>query len=166
MTQNFTQAAADAGESDLDCVLTPPMRARLADRAATWRTDGGATAPRKLARRARLPGHHRALTLRSVCAVVRAIANEMLFITGHQAQGRNRRFAVSHVRQIAIYVCHVVLQLKMSEIAIAFGVDRTTVGHACARVEDRRDDGGYDALVGAIERVISHVFGHAGAAHA
>ena len=51
----------------------------------------------------------------------------------------------------------------MTEIAFAFGKDRTTVGHACARVEDRRDDSGYDLLVSAVERVVDGVFGRSDA---
>jgi len=173
MTQTFS--APDAmddradPDADLDCVLPASMRARLAERAAPWRQARPDITPTTPSgeRRARLPGRRRALALRSVCAVVRAIATEMLFLTGQpHPSGRNRRFAVSHIRQIAIYVCHVVLQLKMAEIARAYGIDRTTVGHACARVEDRRDDRAYDALVGAIERVIGHVFARIGAAHA
>ena len=35
----------------------------------------------------------------------------------------------------------------MSEIGAAFGRDRTTVGHACNVVEDRRDDAAFEAWV-------------------
>jgi hypothetical protein len=36
-----------------------------------------------------------------------------------------------------MYVCH--MRSPPGEIAEAFGVDRTTVSHACHVVEDRRD---------------------------
>ena len=55
-----------------------------------------------------------------------------------------------------------VLRLSLSDIGAAFGRDRTTVGHACNVVEDRRDDAAFDAFVSAIERVVLSVFGPAG----
>jgi hypothetical protein len=69
----------------------------------------------------------------------------------------NRRSQI-HRRQIAIYVCHVVLQFPLSLIAKACGRERTTVGHACRVVEDRRDDGAFDAFVGNVERIVSAVY--------
>lgn len=112
-----------------------------------------------LVRKVALPGRRRALGLRSVCGAVRMVADEMLTLTGPRVVAeRDRRFAASHVQQIAMYVCHVALQLTMADVAQGFGRDRTTVGHACARVEDRRDDRAFDDLVGAVERVIDTVF--------
>ena len=61
-----------------------------------------------------------------------------------------------------MYVCHVGLQLTMTDIARGFGRDRTTVGYACARVEDRRDDRAFDSLVSAVERVVATLFGPEG----
>jgi hypothetical protein len=114
---------------------------------------------RSLVRKVSLPGHRRALDLRSACNAVRMVAGEMLALTGPKpAFERDRRFAVAHVQQIAMYVCHVALQLTMTDVARGFGRDRTTVGHACARVEDRRDDRAFDDLVGAVERVVNAVF--------
>lgn len=113
----------------------------------------------KLIRKVSLPGHRRSLGLRSACNAVRMVAGEMLSLTGSKAGfERDRRFAVLHVQQIAMYVCHVALRLTMTDIARGFGRDRTTVGYACARVEDRRDDRAFDDLVGAVERVVDAVF--------
>jgi hypothetical protein len=112
-----------------------------------------------LVRKVTLPGRRRSLGLRSACNAVRMVAGEMLALTGPKAVAeRDRRFAVAHVQQIAMYVCHVALQLTMTDIARGFGRDRTTVGYACARVEDRRDDHAFDDLVGAVERVVNAVF--------
>ncbi|MCB1444671.1 MAG: hypothetical protein KDJ87_02420 [Rhizobiaceae bacterium] len=87
------------------------------------------------------------------------VAGEMMALTGPRtAAGRDRRFAVMHVQQIAMYVCHVALRLSMTDVASGFGRDRTTVGYACARVEDRRDDRAFDDLVGAVERVVHAIF--------
>ncbi|MGV3553167.1 helix-turn-helix domain-containing protein [Rhizobium sp.] len=113
----------------------------------------------RLVRKVALPGRRRSLGLRSVCGTVRMVTGEILSLTGPRPVAeRDRRFAVAHVQQIAMYVCHVALQLTMTDVAQGFGRDRTTVGYACAKVEDRRDDRAFDDLVGAVERVVDAVF--------
>lgn len=68
---------------------------------------------------------------------------------------------VSRVRQIAMYVAHVVLGLSMGEVGRGFGRDRTTVMHACHTIEDLRDDEDADAIVVRMERVVAAAFrGH------
>lgn len=92
---------------------------------------------------------------RALCRVVRNITAELFLLTGERILiRRERRRTACHIRQIAMYVCHVSLSLPMSEIGIAFGRDRTTVSHACARVEDRRDDRAFDEFVGTVERIV------------
>jgi chromosomal replication initiation ATPase DnaA len=49
--------------------------------------------------------------------------------------------------------------MPQHDIGVAFGRDRTTVGHACHVVEDRRDDPVFDDFVSAAERMIAVVFG-------
>ena len=66
--------------------------------------------------------------------------------------------AVSRVRQIAMYVAHVMLQLTQTEVGRGFGRDRTTVIHACHVVEDLRDEPEFDRLVTVIERVAHAAF--------
>jgi hypothetical protein len=165
---NLTPSPPSADTSDID-FIPETARKRLAERARSWH---GALSPElptrtarsgKVYRKARMPGRRRALAIRPVCGAVRLIAGEIIFLIGGRTpDGRNRRFAISHIQQIAMYVCHVVLQLTMTDIAAAFGMDRTTVGHACARVEDRRDDKAYDTLVASIERMVDCIFGRAG----
>jgi hypothetical protein len=112
-----------------------------------------------LVRKVALPGRRRSVGLRSVCGVVRMVAGEMLSLTSPRSVAeRDLRFAAAHVQQIAMYVCHVALRLTMTDVASGFGRDRTTVGYACAKVEDRRDDRAFDDLVGAVERVVDTVF--------
>ena len=99
------------------------------------------------------------LPLRTVCRVVSQITAEMLSLLGDRViVRRDRRRPSCHVRQIAMYVCHVALQMTLSEIGTAFGRDRTTVGHSCHVVEDRRDDAAFDEFVSAIERMATAVF--------
>ncbi|MDQ2633068.1 MAG: chromosomal replication initiator DnaA [Pseudomonadota bacterium] len=66
---------------------------------------------------------------------------------------------VSRVRQVAMYVAHVVLKLNMADIGRAFGRDRTTVLYACHLVEDLRDDSDFDRIITMTERVALAAFG-------
>jgi chromosomal replication initiation ATPase DnaA len=61
------------------------------------------------------------------------------------------RAATARARQLAMYLSHVVYGHTMVEVGEAFGRDRTTVSHACALIEDMRDDDGFDAEVSALE---------------
>lgn len=65
---------------------------------------------------------------------------------------------IARVRQIAMYVCHVVLRLSMTDIGKAFGRDRTTVIHACHLIEDLRDDEDFDHIISTTERVAIAAF--------
>ncbi|MGF9692940.1 MULTISPECIES: helix-turn-helix domain-containing protein [unclassified Rhizobium] len=94
-----------------------------------------------------------------ICRIVRYMVAEMIHLSGDRVRLRqDRRRMLCHVRQIAMYVCHVVLSIPLSEIGPAFGRDRTTVGHACHVVEDRRDDRVYDDFISSVERIVSAVF--------
>ncbi|WP_160005404.1 helix-turn-helix domain-containing protein [Rhizobium sp. 18055] len=105
--------------------------------------------------------------VRSVCRICTEVTTEMVMIAGHRVQmRRDRRRTLCHVRQIAMYVCHVALQIPILEIGVAFGRDRTTVSHACHVVEDRRDDPAYDEFVAAVERTVNSIFrSNGGAGH-
>lgn len=65
---------------------------------------------------------------------------------------------INRVRQVAMYVAHVVLRLTMIEVGQGFGRDRTTVLHACRIVEDMRDDKDFDEVVSVVERVAGAAF--------
>lgn len=66
---------------------------------------------------------------------------------------------VSRVRQVAMYVAHVVLGLNMADIGKAFGRDRTTVAYSCHLIEDLRDDEDFDRVITMTERVALAAFG-------
>ena len=68
--------------------------------------------------------------------------------------GIGRCAEVSMARQIAMYLMHVELGRKYAEVGRMFGRDRTTVSHACAVIEDLREDAGFDAEVEAMEAAI------------
>ncbi len=50
-----------------------------------------------------------------------------------------------------MYLAHIVFGLSYTRVGICFGRDRTTVRHACALVEDRRDDPARDMALSALE---------------
>jgi len=47
-------------------------------------------------------------------------------------------------RQLAMYLCHLVLSMSRNEVGRAFGRDRTTVSHAIHRIEDLREDSEFE----------------------
>ena len=54
-------------------------------------------------------------------------------------------------RQCAMYLAHVVLSLRYSEIGRLFRRHRTTAAYACALVEERRDDPAVDRVLDTLE---------------
>ncbi|WP_394690046.1 helix-turn-helix domain-containing protein [Hoeflea sp.] len=101
------------------------------------------------------------------CRVVLRLVTELFeaALEHELANGVARRRPRCHMRQIAMYLSHVVLSVPYRTIAKAFGRDRTTVVHACAVVEDRRDDLGYDRFVERCERCVKAVFAPFGGSH-
>jgi len=55
-------------------------------------------------------------------------------------QGRRGSARVASARQAAMYLAHISWGLPYTEVGRLFARDRTTIAHACATVEDRRDD--------------------------
>ncbi|AMM85037.1 helix-turn-helix domain-containing protein [Martelella sp. AD-3] len=101
--------------------------------------------------------------IRTACRIVLLITREMAQVAGDRVSLKaDRRRSVSHFRQIAMYVCHVTLQLSLSEIGAAFGRDRTTVAYSCRVIEDRRDDRAFDEFIASVERLAYSVVVAAG----
>lgn len=61
---------------------------------------------------------------------------------------------VALARQLGMYLMNVTLSRSYTDIGMLFGRDRTTVTHACARIEDLRDDPDFDAEVDRLERAL------------
>jgi chromosomal replication initiation ATPase DnaA len=51
---------------------------------------------------------------------------------------------IAEARQVAMYLAHVCCGMTLTEVGAMFGRDRTTVSHACLKVEYRRDDPNFD----------------------
>lgn len=57
----------------------------------------------------------------------------------------------SRARQLAMYLTYVAWQWPLYRIGAVFGRDRTTVGYACRRIEDLRDNRDVDATLDWLE---------------
>lgn len=68
--------------------------------------------------------------------------------------------ANAHARQAAMYLAHVALGISLTAVGLVFGRDHSTVAHGCQRVEDRRDDPAFDALISELAlaaRIAAHL---------
>lgn len=100
------------------------------------------------ARRAFKIGDSEASVLACIVADQCGYAVEELF------QHTRSRAPVASTRQIAMYLMHVVLGRTFTRVGEFYGRDRTTVAHACAIIEDLREDSDKDAEICAIEDLI------------
>lgn len=86
------------------------------------------------------------------CArVVRIVASHKGVSRSQLLSPTRSRSAVASARQLAMYLCHVLLELNLTEVGRYFGRDRTTVAHACALIEDAREDRRIDAEIQSLE---------------
>jgi hypothetical protein len=70
-----------------------------------------------------------------------------------QEQRCDRR--ISDARQLSMYLANISFGMGYTEIGWYSGRDRGTVRHGIERVEDRRENPGFDALVSSAELLIS-----------
>jgi hypothetical protein len=93
-----------------------------------------------------------AKTAQRLCDVVTLATAAAFSVPVGELNASSRRSAdVAFARQSAMYLAHVAFGLNYSEVARAFGRDRTTAAYACQLVEQRRDDPTIDALLGLLE---------------
>ncbi|PWB81874.1 MAG: chromosomal replication initiator DnaA [Methylocystaceae bacterium] len=64
---------------------------------------------------------------------------------------RRGRAPVARARHLAIYLQHVVFGASLSCCGKSFARDRTSVRHACAKIEDERDEPAFDCAVARLE---------------
>jgi len=55
-------------------------------------------------------------------------------------------------RQVAMYLTHVGLEMSLSRVANAFERDRSTVSHACHKIEEMREEEAFDVWLETLER--------------
>jgi chromosomal replication initiation ATPase DnaA len=62
--------------------------------------------------------------------------------------------STARARQLAVYLHHVALGASVSACARHFGRDRATVRHACAVIENLRDNPLFDRSTARLERAV------------
>ncbi len=89
----------------------------------------------------------------SQARMVIELAVTQVFGVKHQALGSESRglAPIAEARQVAMYLAHVACGLSLTDVGRLFGRDRTTVAHACAVVEDKRDDEDFDRALDLLE---------------
>jgi chromosomal replication initiation ATPase DnaA len=107
------------------------------------------------------PAPETALPKRAHVALCGAAAATCLAIPHAEIAAKPRKQRVARARQIAIYLAHVGFGLNYTHLGEAFSRDRTTIRHACFRIEDARDeirfDRALDFLEGALRLHADHV---------
>lgn len=94
-----------------------------------------------------------------ICECVMDIVAALFGVSGRELRAPGRAATgITRVRQIGMYVAHVILGLNMTEIGRGFGRDRTTVQHACHLIEDMRDEEEFDRIVIMAEQVTAAAF--------
>ena len=91
----------------------------------------------------------------SLCRSIEAVISTTLGIELAELRTAERgRAATAFARQAAMYLAHVHFGLTLSQVGRNFGRDRTTVAHACARIEDSRDDPTVDTILSFLESAL------------
>jgi chromosomal replication initiation ATPase DnaA len=65
-------------------------------------------------------------------------------------------------RQTAMYLCRLVFDMRLSDIAMAFGRDRTTAAYAIRRIEEAREDAEFDRRLAWLEAALRRAGGFHG----
>jgi chromosomal replication initiation ATPase DnaA len=92
---------------------------------------------------------------RRLRTVIEASVGQVLNVTHAEFAASTRgRARAALARQIAMYLGHVVCGLSLTDAGRIFARDRTTVAHACAVVEDQRDDPRFDHMLDLLEAII------------
>lgn len=94
--------------------------------------------------------------LRCECRlVVRIVSSATGVRYGDFFAPSRKQVRTAAARQLAMYLCNVLLGMTMTQVGQFFGRDRTTVAYACAQIEDARDEGSpEDIRITALEEKI------------
>ncbi|HHS82686.1 MAG TPA: chromosomal replication initiator DnaA [Devosia sp.] len=100
-----------------------------------------------LSRADRLGDHGASILARIVARAHQVSVTELFHHTRSRAP-------IAHTRQMAMYLMHVVLGRSLTQVGQFFRRDRTTVAHACSRIEDLRDVPEFDEELNRLEEEI------------
>ncbi len=104
-------------------------------------------AQKDLSRADRLGDHGASILARIVARAHQVSVTELFHHTRSRAP-------IAHTRQMAMYLMHVVLGRSLTQVGQFFRRDRTTVAHACSRIEDLRDVPEFDEELNRLEEEI------------
>lgn len=105
-------------------------------------------APRRRRRRRRYRPFMSDETLRRARPVIEQAVAKVFGVEDSDLSAFSRGVArTAHARQVAMYLAHVACRLSLTDVGRMFGRDRTTVAHACAVIEDARDDPVFDRVL-------------------
>lgn len=95
----------------------------------------------------------------AVCDAAIDLLSVLFAVPGDDLRAPTRaKKHVARVRQMGMYALNVVVGMKMGDIALGFGRDRSTVIHACHLIEDMRDDEDFEAIITQVEAVFAISF--------
>jgi len=101
------------------------------------------------------PAHSEGWTDDGACRFVEALVTLVFQVDVAEIRRTSRsRAPVALARQTAMYLAHVHLGLSLQRVGTHFGRDRTTVAHACRRIEDRRDKPGFERVLTQLETAL------------
>lgn len=84
--------------------------------------------------------------------LVRAFVSRHFSVSASELTSADRGTSLAcHARQVAMYLTHVVFGLTLTAVGHEFARDRSTVSHACRKVEWDRDDRVFDQTLSRLE---------------
>lgn len=86
-------------------------------------------------------------------SILRAVAKAAR-LPASAIQGRSQAVDIAPARHLYWYLLNTVLGLSFEEVAQLVGFNRRAVRYGVRRVEDRRDDSAFEALVTSLERTL------------
>lgn len=89
---------------------------------------------------------------RARARMVTSLVATALELPADRVISRTRRQPEASARAIVYYIMRCAFGMSLGRVGAAMGRDRTTVGAACNRLEDRRDDPRFDRWLAALEQ--------------
>lgn len=94
-----------------------------------------------------------------VCRLAAQLAAGACGVNVTDVQSGRRSQRASLARHIGMYLAHTTASFPLAAVAAHFSRDRTSVAHACRRIEDRRDDPKFDAQMIELESLFRAICG-------
>jgi len=92
-----------------------------------------------------------AAEVKLTCEVVAKVYNILGTALASPTRGKAH---VAFARQIAMYLAHVTFGMSLGAVGRHFRRDRTTAAYACRKIEDRRDNPGFDLMLDRLEHAL------------